>query len=309
MKTVGKGLLYLLLLVVAVVCFGRFRAEFASSNAGSRRFDAAEVTPPDAGGGTNAADRVAQAAEGSTNSAATSPTNAVAGAADAVSSPTNQPGPGAPVVPAGTTAGQPARSRSGGYLAGFVGALLALAVLIGWDITQWFATRATQGLGVDLKPIENDPEYDAAEAEWAKGNHLDAIQLLRDYLKRNPSQQHAAIRISEIYEKDLHNYIAAALELEEVLTKRLPREKWGWTAIHLANIYSGRLNQADKAISTLERIVNNYSETAAAKKARQRLGLPDPVAEAAVAEAGSEELAESEPENPNVPKGFKPKKR
>ena len=58
-----------------------------------------------------------------------------------------------------------------------------------------------------------------------------------------------------------------------MLGGRLPREKWGWTAIHLANLYSGRLNQSDKAIATLERLASEYPDTAAAKKARQRLGI------------------------------------
>lgn len=58
--------------------------------------------------------------------------------------------------------------------------------------------------------------------------------------RQESSEQYAAIRIAEIYEKDLHNYVAASLELEEVLSKRLSREKWGWTAIHLANLYSGK---------------------------------------------------------------------
>jgi hypothetical protein len=96
------------------------------------------------------------------------------------------------------------------------------------------------------------------------------------------------------------------LELEEVLTKRLSREKWGWTAIHLSNLYSGKMNQPDKAIAWLERIIRDYPETAAAKKARVRLGVPEESAAPAVA-------ADPEPEpdagEANLPKGFTSKKR
>ena len=34
---------------------------------------------------------------------------------------------------------------------------------------------------------------------------------MREYLKKNPREQHAALRIAEIYEKDLQNNLAAAL--------------------------------------------------------------------------------------------------
>ena len=335
MKTVGKALLYVLFLGLVVVFFGRFRDEYARSDAGARRLERAEGSRD--GDPTNdvPVEATASGTDGGTsaNATPTTPTNfvATAGGQGNSSSDTNVVGqadggkPGAGVVSAQSSSGPakatpvpPAKpNRSALYLAGFVGGMLGLALLLGWDVTQWVSRKATHGLGVDLAPVENDPEYDAAEAEWAKGNHLDAIKLLREFLQHNPSQQHAAIRIAEIYEKDLHNYLAAALELEEVLTKRLPKEKWGWTAIHLANIYSGRMNQPEKALATLDRIVRDYPGTSAAKKARQRLGIPDPV-EPESAEMAAENLAsesapvpESEPveENPSMPKGFRPRKR
>lgn len=325
MKTVGKVLLYVLFLGLAVFCFQRFRGEYSRPDIGPRRFEQADGSRepdgttngiPAESGGTVAGENGTNSVAGTeTNPVASTGTNAPDGQVGAPSTNASVVAPqgkggtasigAAPVRPASQ-----AGSKSGFHLAGFVGSMLALAILLGWDVTQWVAARSTQALGVDLTPIQNDPEYDAAEAEWAKGNHLDAINMLRDFLKRNPSQQHAAIRIAEIYEKDLGNHLAAALELEEVLTKRLPREKWGWTAIHLANIYSGRLNQADKALATLDRIVREYPDTAAAKKARQRLGLPDPV-DLPAGEMAAESLPQ-EPEddgNAAMPKGFKPRKR
>lgn len=325
MKTVGKALLYVLFLGLAVFCFQRFRGEYSRSDTGSRRFEQADG-PREVEGATNEIPAEAggtPVGEAATNTAAGAVTNGVAAAVTNVpdaklgTPSTNAAavvpegkGGTASVGPASVRPAPKAGTKSGLHLAGFVGSMLALAILLGWDVTQWVASRSTQALGVDLTPIQNDPEYDAAEAEWAKGNHLDAVNMLRDFLKRNPSQQHAAIRIAEIYEKDLGNYLAAALELEEVLTKRLPREKWGWTAIHLANIYSGRLNQADKALATLDRIVRDYPDTSAAKKARQRLGLPDPV-DLPAGEMAAESLP-PEPEddgNAAMPKGFKPRKR
>lgn len=317
MKLAGKILLYLLLFMGAVYFFGRFQKDFGRDDAASRRFEMAEIGR-EGGEGTNEVPAEPVTAQGSelegTNAVATGTgTNAAAGGTNVVKvAGTN--------LPSASSAGQlkPAakgRSGAGLSLAGFVAMLLGLAGMVGWDVTQWFARKSAQGLGVDVRPIENNPEYDAAEAEWAKGNHMDAIKMLREFLERNPSQQHAAIRIAEIYEKDLGNYLAAALELEEVLTKRLPREKWGWTAIHLANLYSGRLNQADKALATLQRIVNEYPDTSAAKKARQRLGIAEPV-DLPAGEMAADGLAqaegapgETEPENPSMPKGFKPRKK
>lgn len=318
MKSAGKLLLYLVFLMLAVFCFGRFQRDYSRSDVGVRRFE-----QPEPGDVIKESPNPVEA--GATNGAAGAATNAIAGedgATNAVGSTTNtvaeNPGGGAGTGAAGkATVAKPA-NKSAMYLGGFVAALLGFAGLLGWDVTQWVARKSAQGLGVDVRPVENDPEYDAAEAEWAKGNHMDAIKMLRDFLKKNPAQQHAAIRIAEIYEKDLGNYLAAALELEEVLSKRLPREKWGWTAIHLANIYSGRLNQADKALGVLDRIVKEFPDTSAAKKARQRLGLPEPAeppaADVDAAETDSEispaaETSGEDPENPAMPKGFKPRKR
>jgi len=318
MKSAGKLLLYLVFLMLAVYCFGRFQRDYSRSDVGVRQFEQPEP-------GDTIKESTNPVEPEATNGVAGSTTNGVAGqdgATNAVASATNTVA-AAPAGGAGTgtaskaTVAKP-ENKSAVYLGGFVAALLGLAGLLGWDVTQWVARKSAQGLGVDVRPVENDPEYDAAEAEWAKGNHMDAIKMLRDFLKKNPAQQHAAIRIAEIYEKDLGNYLAAALELEEVLSKRLPREKWGWTAIHLANIYSGRLNQADKALGVLNRIVKEYPDTSAAKKARQRLGLPEPAepveADAASAEGASEtspaaETSGEDPENPAMPKGFKPRKR
>jgi len=133
---------------------------------------------------------------------------------------------------------------------------------------------------------------------------------MRDYLKKHPREQYVALRIAEIYEADLRNYLAAALEYEEVLKKRLPTERWGWAAIHLANLYSGKLNRTEEATALLRRIVDEYGQTAAAKKARDRLGIPEPT-EALPAAMPAPAPAAPEPPPPeapsNLPPGFRPK--
>jgi TolA-binding protein len=194
-------------------------------------------------------------------------------------------------------------------VAGFF-ALVGLAVLIGHDVSRFFATRVENFIfNDDLKGVR-DPEYDDAEAAWAKGDYLDSIQLMRDYYRRNPREVHVALRIAEIYESNLGNYLAAALEYEEVLKKRLPAERWGWAAIHLANLYSGKLNKFDAATHLLHRIVDEYGQTAAAKKARERLGIPEPAPlPEPEPEPEPEPVAKETLKQPqsNLPPGFRPK--
>jgi TolA-binding protein len=211
---------------------------------------------------------------------------------------TNAPAPS----PLTATAPAPApdvngrRSAMIAYLAALVGAIVGLGLLIATDVTQFMGSQAIQFLFNDAGEGQRDPEYERAEGEWANGKFLDAIQMMRDFLKKNPRELYAALRIAEIYEKDLKNYLAAALEYEEVLKHRFSAERWGWAAIHLCNLYF-RLNQSDKALALLRRVAEEYPKTAAAKKARARLGIAEPEPEAAEQEAS----AEAEPEANGLP--------
>ena len=190
------------------------------------------------------------------------------------------------------------RMMTCGFLA--FGALVGLGLLVGRDVSAYLASRAENFVYNDNLVGVRDPQYDEAEEAWKRGQHLEAIQLMRDFLKKNPSEQYAALRIAEIYEKDLGNHLAAALEYEEVLKKRLPSERWGWAAIHLANLYSGKLNKPQPAEALLRRIIHEHGRTAAAKKARERLGLPEPV-EAPPAEPPPPPPEEPQPEEPGDP--------
>ena len=170
------------------------------------------------------------------------------------------------------------------YGAVFFVSVVALGFLLAHDIAQHLGDRVLRGVHNDEGEGMTDPEYENAEQVWADGNYLESIQLMRDYLKRNPREQHVALRIAEIYEKDLSNNLAAVLEYEEVLKQNLAPERWGWTAIHLCNLYF-RMNQPDNAVVLLRRIDTEYGETAAAGKARKRLALYD-------AEAGADQMVE-----------------
>ncbi|MBA4150214.1 MAG: hypothetical protein H0X66_19060 [Verrucomicrobia bacterium] len=185
------------------------------------------------------------------------------------------------------------RGKMWGSLGAFLGVMVVLGLLAAYDVTQFLGNRTVDFLfNEDLKGV-HDPDYEQAEQIYANGKPLEAIQMLREYLRKNPKQQHAALRIAEIYEKDLGNFLAAALEYEEILKHKLPRERWGWAAIHLCNLYS-KLGKSDQTVPLLRRIAEEYSETAAAKKARKRLAMYESAGDA-------EALGVDMPEDPNMP--------
>jgi TolA-binding protein len=291
MKPAVRIALYILFVTGAIVLFVRFRTAYQAAAELSAKAAATTIEGP--------------AADLTTNAAAASPTNdfATAGSGKSASPSPDAKGAGAKATLTAQASAQ--RSRAFIFLAGFIGCLLGSGLLLAYDVVSYLGDKAGRAVMAEDYLPPTDPVYEQAEEQWAKGNHMDAITLMREYLKRNPNEQHVAIRIAEIYEKDLNNYLAAVLELEEVLTKRLPEEKWGWTAVHLANIYSGKLNQPAKAVAVLERLAREHPKAAAAKKARQRLGLPEP--EEGASDPGAQ-ASSTPPQDPAMPKGFSAKK-
>lgn len=179
-------------------------------------------------------------------------------------------------------------------------AILALGISVGREVSGYLAHRVHREIYGEASEPVGDPEYEEAEAVWARGEHLEAIRLLREFLNNKPHKLHAAFRIAEIYEKDLHNPLAAALEYEAILNHRFEAERWGWAAIHLVNLYN-RLGQAGKAEATLRRILAEQPHTQAAAKAREHLGEP-------LVSAAEEAAPAPEGGQFHLPRGFKPKK-
>ncbi len=322
-------------LLILVAWFGwgfhKNYAMTARESAAAATNDTPSAVTNNPAGATNGAEQTAGPADSSTNIAETS--NGVAAPSNQAAS-TSAP-PARTNVAAGTTtpAPPPAHANQGtmiAYLAALVAAIIGLGLLITHDVTQILGSAAVGALLDDRGEGLRDPEYERAEEAWVNGKFLDAIQMMRDFLQKNPREQYAALRIAEIYEKDLHNLVAAALEYEEVLKQKLPAERWGWAAVHLCNLYS-KLGQQNKTVDLLRRIVDEYPQTAAATKARSHLGLPEPEPEP-VAKADSsateaeplqivtpptaEDLSLLEPPAPpppppppksNLPPGFRPK--
>lgn len=197
-----------------------------------------------------------------------------------------------------------AQGRMMGYAFGFMGAAIGLAFLVSMEVSRWFANRTTDFLYNDNLEGVHNPDYDHAEQVALDGKHLEAIGLMREFLKKHPGEIYASIRIAEIYEQDLENHLAAALELEEVLKHKFNPDRWGWTAIRLANLYSGKLNQTDKAVEWLKRISTQHPDSAPAKKARERLGQSGPESDVPPSTPPPEP-----PSTGGLPPGFSPKKR
>ena len=171
-------------------------------------------------------------------------------------------------------------SRAAGqvrYLFIYGGFLVAFSISLGLTGGRWLSNVLAQKVvdtlhsSDDATPFLKKADYEKAEEAWTRGDFLVAIELFREYLIENPNEVHASLRIAEIYEKDIGNYLASAMEYEEALKHRLPDEQWGWTAIHLCNLYISKLDRPADALQLMKRIALEYEFTAAAAKARQHL--------------------------------------
>lgn len=238
-------------------------------------------------------------------SAGDASTNQVAVSTNQPPDSTNQ-APVTAVTPAGSSQSKGVGQMMTHAVLGFV-CLVGLGILAARDISHFLAHRVEKFIFNEDLEGERDPEYEEAEKVWANGKHLEAIQLMRDYLKTHPREQYVALRIAEIYEKDLNNFVAATLEYEEIIKRNLPAERWGWAAIHLANLYSGKMNKTEQATALLRRIIDEHPHTAAAKKARERLGEAEPVVETAAAAEVPAATEAPKPPQSNLPPGFRPK--
>ncbi len=256
-----------------------------------------------------------------TNAPGTTATNAPTDTDPTVDSGTQADDSSAP----GSTMGHALRTRDSGAilknLVGLVFALIMLGVLVARDLSKLAGHHAGDFLFNEDAVGVVRPEYDAAEQVWASGDFLEAIRLLREYYEANPMEIFVAIRIAEIYEKDLKNHLAAALEYEDILSKELPPTRWSWTAIHLCNIYA-KMGQSDKSLALLRRIAVEFGQTPGAEKARKRLAQIDPdfmatmtsSTLAAAKEQGANPKAKpakpstKEPPADHLPTGFRPKK-
>ncbi len=205
-------------------------------------------------------------------------------------------------------------AHTAGYGVAFFCVVIVLGLIGAYDIVNFLGDSAEELLLTDQEEEKetHDPEYLNAEQVRADGEPLEAIRLLREYCQKNPRDTNAAVRIAEIYDKDLNNHLAATLEYEEVLKLKLPPDRWGWSAIRLCNLYS-KMRQPEKTVALLRRIATEYGETTAAVKARERLskidpdfGKPPTGGKLAQVPAKTPSASAAPPAS-NLPPGFRPK--
>jgi tetratricopeptide (TPR) repeat protein len=162
------------------------------------------------------------------------------------------------------------KSRMMAFLFGFIVMLIVFAVVVAYDVSHFLGRHAELSFLQGGRPTSTATEFEEAERLRAEGRPLDAIGVLREYLQEHPDETEVMGRIAEIYNHSLKNYLAAALEYEEMLKRKLPDEQWAWAALHLAKCY-GRLNEPEKSLALLQRLDAEYGQTVAAKRARKAL--------------------------------------
>ncbi len=157
------------------------------------------------------------------------------------------------------------------YFSGMLAALIVFALLVARDVSTFAGERVGGNYLTKSDKSRKADMYEEAESIWANGAYVDAINSFREYLKVFPGEYHVHKRIAEIYEKDLVSFRAAAMEYEEMLEMDIPPARWGWVAIHLCNLYSGKLDETDRALALLQRVADECGDTPPAEKARERL--------------------------------------
>ena len=263
-KLISRLILYPLCLYVAIWCWGGFRDAYENMQLDrySVELDEGEGLPGAVGAEPS----------GEVNR---TPTNAAPAKVEKTGPAKTQRSPRGGKTNQVEIAGQtePPEKKGGMmvYFSGMLGALLVFALLVARDVSHLTGERVGGNYLTKSNKSQKADMYEDAEAIWADGAYVDAIDSFREYIKIYPGEYHAYKRIAEIYEKDLGSFRAAALEYEEILEMDIPKSRWGWAAIHLCNLYSGKLDDSDRALALLQRVANECSETTAGQKARDRL--------------------------------------
>lgn len=265
MRSVLKALLYALLLAACYWCgFSAYR-DYA-------------LLMMEEGDGLTRSVRLKSAR--STNAEPASATNQTA--AILTNQPPVKPPAVAHVTPPGEEGDEPATVRSSrrvgrnyfrllGYTVGFAAAMLVLGFVAAQDFGHLLKFRFGREVSYVDARSERNAQYERAEHLALKGSAHDAIKLLQAIIAKHPNHVHSVLRIAELYDKELHDFPNAALHYEEVLKLKIPDEQWGWVAIRLANIYSGKLNQPQVALDLIRRLAAERPGTQAGAKALKRL--------------------------------------
>jgi hypothetical protein len=145
----------------------------------------------------------------------------------------------------------------------------------------FFAHQAGDFLRFDLgrkvqyvDEVTSDQErYEKAEYLILKGSHREAVAMLKEIVDNDSEHFEARLRMAEVLDKELGDFEAAAPAYEAALKLKFNPERWAWTAVRLCNLYSGKLDQSNRALKLMRRIADEHPQTAAAAKVRKRLDM------------------------------------
>ncbi|MBG89949.1 MAG: hypothetical protein CMO80_24045 [Verrucomicrobiales bacterium] len=118
-----------------------------------------------------------------------------------------------------------------------------------------------------------------------RGKHQGALEILRKVVEQNPDAWEAQLCIAEHYDRTKENWTQAVSEYEDLLQMEMPAEKWGWTAIRLCNIYTGKLNEIGRPLLILKKLAIELPHTPAGVKAQKRLAMVEAARAAARSQA------------------------
>lgn len=156
------------------------------------------------------------------------------------------------------------------WLGGFLACATVLALRTAWDVSRFLGRRAENYILQGEAPFAMSQVVKQAEHLLKQQRPLDAVKLLRGHLQAHPAADDVQCRIAEVYADQLKNPLAAALEYESLLDRKLDDEQWGWTAIRLARLYH-KLRDFEKAELLLQRVAKEHPKTSAARKAEKLL--------------------------------------
>lgn len=160
-----------------------------------------------------------------------------------------------------------------GHTVGFAVAMVVLGFVAAQDFGYLLKFRMGKEISYVDARSERNSSYERAEQIALKGQPREAIRALEAIVAKHPNHIHSILRIAELYDKELQDFQNAALHYEELLKQKIPDEQWGWIAIRLANIYSGKLNQPETAIALISRLAAEHPGTQAGAKALKRMGM------------------------------------
>ena len=170
-----------------------------------------------------------------------------------------------------TAAGStPDASRAYALFSVYLISSAVLAVFVAWDVAQFFGWQAERLFLGGGRLSRLTPTWWRAERLCKVGEGDEAVRVLRAAASAHPRQWRLGVRIAEIYQHDLTNPLAAALEYEELLKRRLPRPARAWLMVRLAACYL-LLRRVEESAAMLRLVMVKFPRTPAGKKAARRL--------------------------------------